>query len=92
MPNWSMFPESSGMSTSARSNSKIVSHTAVPMMLNARCTTAARRALRLVPMEESMAVTQVPMFWPMMMGIAAPNVICPVEDTAWRIPTDAEED
>ena len=32
------------------------------------------------------------MFWPIMMGIAAPKVICPVEANACRIPTEAEED
>ena len=32
---------------------------------------ATRLALALAPTPEIMAVTQVPMFWPMMMGIAA---------------------
>ena len=50
----------------------IVSHTPLPTTLNSRWTMAARRAPRLAPTEESMAVTQVPMFWPMMMGMAAP--------------------
>lgn len=36
--------------------------TATPITLNIRCTTAARRAFLLVPIEESMAVTVVPMF------------------------------
>ena len=48
-----------------------VSSTATPIMLNIRCTTAARLAFLLVPTEDSSAVTQVPMFWPMMMGMAA---------------------
>ena len=47
------------------------SSTTTPMTLNIRCTTAARWAFLLVPTEDSMAVTQVPMFWPMMMGMAA---------------------
>ena len=34
--------------------------------------TATFFALRLTPMLEIRAVTQVPMFWPMMMGIAMP--------------------
>ena len=34
--------------------------------------TDTRLALRLTPMEEIRAVTQVPIFWPMMMGIAMP--------------------
>ncbi len=42
------------------------------MMLKYRCTMAARRAFLLAPTEEISAVTQVPMFWPMMMGMALP--------------------
>ena len=57
-------------STLIRQNT--VSHTAVPITLNKRWTTAARFAFRFAPTEESIAVTQVPMFWPMMMGTAAP--------------------
>ena len=53
---------------------------------------AVRRALRLAPMEPMMAVIQVPMFWPRMMGRAAPKVTAPVEQRPCRIPTDAEED
>ena len=48
-----------------------VSSAATPMTLNIRCTTAARRAFLLAPTEDSSAVTQVPIFWPMMMGMAA---------------------
>ena len=51
---------------------KRISRITVPMMLKDRCTMEVRRALRLVPMEESIAVTQVPMFCPIMMGTAAP--------------------
>ena len=36
------------------------------------CAMAARRAFLFAPTEESSAVTQVPMFWPMMMGMALP--------------------
>ena len=39
-----------------------VSSATTPMTLNIRWTTAARRAFLLVPTEDSMAVTQVPMF------------------------------
>ena len=49
-----------------------VSHTMVPIILKLRCTRAARRAFLLVPNEERSAVTQVPIFCPMMIGIAAP--------------------
>ena len=44
------------------------------------------------PAEEISAVTQVPMFWPMMMGMAAAMDTAPVEmDSACRIPTEAEK-
>ena len=42
------------------------------MRLKYRWMIAARLAFLLAPTEESIAVTQVPMFWPMMMGSAAP--------------------
>ena len=45
---------------------------AVPMRLKEMWMTDTRLALRLTPIEEIRAVTQVPMFWPMMMGIAMP--------------------
>ena len=48
-----------------------VSSTVTPITLNSRWTMAARRAFLFVPTDESSAVTQVPMFWPMMMGMAA---------------------
>ena len=48
-----------------------VSSTTTPMTLNIRCTTAARLAFLFVPTEDSRAVTQVPIFCPMMMGMAA---------------------
>ena len=35
-------------------------------------TTATLRAFLLTPMDEMSAVTQVPMFWPMMIGMATP--------------------
>ena len=55
----------------ARTAEKTVSSTTTPMMLNIRCTTAARRAFLFVPTDAIIAVTQVPIFCPMMMGIAA---------------------
>ena len=63
-------PSIAGAAT-ARTMQNTASHTTVPMTLNDRWTIAARFALRLVPTEEISAVTQVPMFWPMMMGMAA---------------------
>ena len=47
---------------SARTRQNTTSHTAVPITLKDRCTKAARRAFLLVPTEESIAVTQVPIF------------------------------
>ena len=60
-------------------------------MLKYRCTSAARLAFLLAPIPEIMAVTQVPIFCPMMMGMALPKLTAPVAQRACRIPTDAEE-
>ena len=46
----------------------------------------------MAPTEEISAVTQVPIFCPIMIGIAAPKEMAPVLDSACNIPTDAEED
>ena len=48
------------------------SQTMVPITLKDKWTTAALLAFLLVPMADSMAVMQVPMFCPIMIGIAAP--------------------
>ena len=61
-----------GSGSRAFATQNTVSPTTVPMTLKDRWTSAARLAFLLVPTEERSAVTQVPMFWPMMMGIAAP--------------------
>ena len=45
---------------------------AVPMILKDRWITETRLALRLTPMLDRSAVAQVPIFWPMIMGIAMP--------------------
>ena len=62
------------------------------MILKYRCTKAVRFALLFAPRADSIAVTQVPIFWPIIMGITEPYVNAPVTDKACRIPTDAEED
>ena len=49
-----------------------ISPAAVPITLKEMWMTDTRRALRLTPMELMRAVMQVPMFWPMMMGMAMP--------------------
>ena len=51
---------------------KTVNTTTVPITLNIKCTNAALLAFLLVPIEESKAVTHVPIFWPIIIGIAAP--------------------
>ena len=65
---------------------------AVPMMLKDRWTTDTRFAELFILMQESIAVMQVPIFCPVIMGIAAPKDIVPVSATACRMPTEAEED
>ena len=62
MPNMVAGWASSAGANSSRTRLNTLSQTTVPMMLNIRCTTAARRAFLLVPMADSSAVTQVPMF------------------------------
>ena len=64
----------------------------VPSILKDRWTMAARLAFFVVPKEERSAVAQVPIFCPMMIGMAAPYETCPVEASACRIPTEAELD
>ena len=71
MPNRDADWSSRGGRRTAWTAQKTVSHTAEPMTLKDRWTRAARLAFRLAPTEESIAVTQVPMFCPMMMGMAA---------------------
>ena len=56
----------------ARTAQNKIRPTTVPITLKERWTSAARFAFLFVPTEESSAVTHVPMFWPMMMGMAAP--------------------
>ena len=54
----------------------------VPMILKYRCTSAVRFALRFPLRQDIMAVTQVPMFCPMMIGMTEPYVKPPVMDKA----------
>ena len=63
--------KNAGWSTACTSQNT-ASQTPEPITLKERWTRAARRAFLLAPTEESMAVTQVPIFCPMIMGIAAP--------------------
>ena len=71
MPERVAASSSSAGASAVRTTVNTESRTTTPITLNIRCTTAARRAFLFVPMEERSAVTVVPMFWPMMMGIAA---------------------
>ena len=61
-----------GKPKSALPPHRMMSPTVVPMRLKEIWITDTRLALRLTPMEEIRAVTQVPMFCPMMMGMAMP--------------------
>ena len=62
-----------------------------PIMLKERCMTAARRASREPPIEESIAVTQEPMFSPRVMKIAALVMMRPLPASICKIPTETEE-
>ena len=53
------------------STQKIDKHTTVPIILNRICTAVTRFALLLTPIDESRAVAQVPIFCPIIIGIAA---------------------
>ena len=61
-------------------------------MLKLTWTAAVRLAFLEAPIAASTGVMQVPMFWPMMIGKAMPQVTNPAADSAWRIPIDAAED
>ena len=63
----------------------------VPIMLKERCTAATLLAPRFAPMEERIAVTQVPIFCPMIIGIVVPYVTAPVLQSACKMPTEADE-
>ena len=62
------------------------------MILKNRWIMAVRLALREAPIEEIRAVMQVPMFWPMISGMAIWKVTTPVVLMACRMPMEAEED
>lgn len=66
--------------------------TTVPIMLKVKWIKEARLAFLPAPMEERIAVMQVPMFCPMMRGMAEEKVIAPVVDRACKIPVMAEDD
>ena len=61
---------------------KTASHTVVPITLKERWTRAARFAFLFAPTDEIIAVIQVPIFCPIIIGIAAPYEICPVTASA----------
>ena len=61
------------------------------MILKYRCTSAARFAFLFAPTAEISAVTQVPIFCPIIIGITVANPSEPVEHSACKIPTEAEE-
>ena len=63
----------------------------VPMTLMATWIAVTLLASLLTPIEESIAVIQVPILAPMMIGIAIPHVSLPVREILCRIPIDAAE-
>ena len=70
----------------------MISPIAVPIILKLIWITDTLLAFLLTPNEEISAVTQVPIFWPMLIGIATPYVICPVKLSACSTPTEAADD
>ena len=68
-----------------------MSHTTVPMSLIATWMTVTLLASLLTPIDERMAVMQVPMLAPITSGIAMPYVSCPVIEIDCRIPIAAAE-
>ena len=62
------------------------------MTLKRRWTTAVLLPFLFALIEDIIAVTQVPMFYPRTIGIAVPKEIAPVTDNACKIPIDAEDD
>ena len=63
----------------------------VPIRLKYKWIIDALFAFLLAPTEDINAVTQVPIFCPMMIGSAVENWILPVAQSACKIPTDADE-
>ena len=66
--------------------------TTAPMRLNIRWIRVARRALRLVPMEASTAVTQVPILVPKRTKEALAKGMMPALNRVCTMPTAAAED
>ena len=60
----------------------ITRHTTVPIILKLIWTMATLFASLFTPMDERSEVTQVPMFSPMIIGIAIPKVMEPVSESA----------
>ena len=55
---------------------------AVPIILKDKCIAATRLAFLLTPILESNAVAHVPIFYPIIIGMAIPYVIPPAIDNA----------
>ena len=60
----------------------ITRHTTVPIILKLMWTMATLFASLFTPIDERSEVTQVPMFSPMIIGIAIPKVMEPVSESA----------
>ena len=72
--------------------SSTVPNSVVPITLNIRWMTVVLLAFLLVPTLARSAVIQVPMFCPKSTNTALWILITPPMASAWRMPTDAEED
>ena len=67
-------------------------NTAVPIILNIRCIMVVLFAFRLVPIEARIAVIHVPIFCPNRTNDAPLRSVKPLQASACKIPTDADED
>ena len=70
---------------------KAVKKIIVPIILKDKWATATFLALEFTPILEIIAVIQIPIFCPIMIGKAAPQEISTFKAKAWSIPTDADE-
>ena len=67
----------------------MIRNTTVPIRLKYRWINAARFAVLFAPILERIAVIQVPILVPRIIGIAEEKYIAPETDAACRIPTEA---
>ena len=71
---------------------QITVNNTVPIILNNRWITVVRFAFTFIPIDAKTAVIHVPMFCPNKTNTALESGIIPVDASACKIPTDAEDD